>query len=583
MRALKPDLFSVSLAAFPQVPPHSQGNDCTFRIVHRDEWAQCRWPRPDFERWHPIGTPTFKDGKAICPRCGHIIDGDEVKTVAQSREGGLGSQLYAVCSQVPVRLTYRNGEEKTRWLWRFRAPRREDLDAIGAAEAELRRLLPQWEAQGLVPNEEIPEDMEDKRPREYGMKRWRDFFLPRQLLTNLVILEEIRAAQESAKAELPADQAEAVGVYLAFILDKIVNYNRVNTFWHYGRLTVTQTFSRHDFAFRPAFCEFEGARETVMWGASQVISAYRQLAALIHGEPVELTGDDEEDGELDEEGTKAAGETDEQRDEWGACDDKPATAAPSEVHIRPEVIVPTVTCEDAAALSDPAPGSVHLICVDPPYYHNVQYSELSNFFYVWMKRSVGHFPALEPWFREPIAESSREAVTNEARFRREAGHEIIAWQQRFDTAVARLRAQKIKAPEARRLGAAEAGPKPLTAKERADHFYEGRMAQVFRRSRQLLHPAGRMVVMFNHKQTAAWQALGMALIRAGFEIRSSAPIHTEAESSLNIRGLDAARSTILLLCLPRSDRQQLEGRGEGGDQGALEARSRLANPHFTWH
>ena len=309
------------LAAFPQVPPRGQANDCTFRMVHRNQWAQCRWPRPDFERWHPTGTPTFKDGKAICPRCGHVMDGDEVKAIGRSHEGGLASQLYAVCSQVPVKLTYRDGKEKTRWLWRFRAPRKEDLDAIAAAESELRRLLPHWEAKGLVPNEEIPEDMEDKRPREYGMTRWRDFFMPRQLLTNLVILEEIRVAQERAKAELAADQAEAVGVYLAFILDKVVNYNSVNTFWHYGRLTVTQTFSRHDFAFRPAFCEFEGARETVMWGASQVTSAYRQLAALIHGEPVELAGDEDEDGEVQEEESGAAGETDapEEECEFGQC------------------------------------------------------------------------------------------------------------------------------------------------------------------------------------------------------------------------------------------------------------------------
>ena len=59
------------------------------------------------------------------------------------------------------------------------------------------------------------------------------------------------------------------------------------------------------------------------------------------------------------------------------------------------------------------------------------------------------------------------------------------------------------------------GPKPLSAKERADRFYEDKMAAVFRRARQLLHPAGRMVVMFNHKETWAWRSLGMALIRAG--------------------------------------------------------------------
>lgn len=558
------------LAAFPQVPPRGQGNDCTFRIVHRDEWAECRWPRPDFTQWHPTGTPTFKDGKAICPRCGHLMEGDEVKAVARSREGGLAAQLYAVCSQVPVKVTYRGGrvryrdgteeyrepEVKTRWLWRFRAPRQEDLHAVAAAETELRRLLPQWEAKGLVPNEEIPEGDKTREPRNMGIVRFRDFFLPRQLLTNLVILEEIRAAQERAKADLPADQAEAVGVYLAFILDKVVSYNNVCTTWHSGRKTVRSNFSGHDYRFEGSFCEFEGARETVQWGASQVINAYEQLAALIHGEPVELTGDDEETGDLEEESEAEELEDDDENTDY----ETPAVpAATSAVHIRPEVIVPTVTCEDAAALSNPPPGSVHLICVDPPYYHNVQYSELANFFYVWMKRSVGHYPSLEPWFREPLTDSFREAVANEARYRRNTDQEASVWQAHYEEAVAQLRSQKVKAAEARKQALASVGPRPASAKDRAHQFYQEKMAQVFRRSRQLLHPSGRLVVMFNHKQTWAWQALGMSLITAGFEIRSSAPILTEAPQGLNIRGLDAARSTILLLCLPREETDQPVG------------------------
>jgi putative DNA methylase len=482
------------LAAFPQVPPRSQGNDCTFRIAPRDEWGQCRWPRPDFERWHPTGTPTFKDGKAICPRCGHIMDGEEVKAVARSREGGLASQLYAVCSQVPVRLTYRNGEEKTRWLWRFRAPRREDMDAIGAAEAELRRLLPQWEAKGLVPNEEVPEGEKTREPRNMGIVRFRDFFLPRQLLTNLVILEETLAAQELAKAELPADQAEAVGVYLAFILDKVVSYNNVCTTWHSGRKTVRSNFSGHDYRFEGSFCEFEGARETVQWGASQVVDAYEQLAGLIHGGPVELTGEDEGDGDAGEEERDAAGKGEDLEGESETIgNETPATAiALREIHIRPEVIVPTVTCEDAAALSNPPSGSVHLICVDPPYYHNVQYGELANFFYVWMKRSVGHYPSLELWFREPLTDSFREAVANETRFRRDTDRELNVWQARNEDALVQLQSQKVKVTEARKLALARVGPKPTSAKDRAHQFYQGKMAQVFRRSRQLLHASGRL-------------------------------------------------------------------------------------------
>lgn len=269
-----------------------------------------------------------------------------------------------------MQLTYRNGEVKVRYLWRLRAPTHADREAVRAAEEELARLRPRWEALDLMPTEEVPVDMEDKRPREYGMPRWRDLFLPRQLLTNVVILEEIRAAQTRARAELPEAEAEAVSVYLAFILSKMVNYNSVNTFWDYTRNKGAQTFSRHDFAFRSAVSEFEGARETVLWGASQVIGAYKQLARLIHGEPVSLEGTDDE-GEADEAlGTEGASAEDRHDDEE-VQEAVAGVGRDGEVHLRPEVIVPTVTCDDAAALSVPAPGTVHLICVDPPYYNNM--------------------------------------------------------------------------------------------------------------------------------------------------------------------------------------------------------------------
>jgi putative DNA methylase len=560
-----------SIAAFPAVPRYGQSNDCTFRIVSRAEWKDCIWPCPGFERWDPRDTPTFKDGRALCPRCGQLIDGDDVKSIARSREGGLAAQIYAVCSQVLVKLTYRNGDVKVCYLWRFRPPTQADLDAVQAAEEELARLRPRWEAQDLIPTEAVPEDMEDKRPREYGMPHWRDFFLPRQLLTNVVILEEIRAAQVRARAELPESEAEAVSVYLALILSKIINYNSASSSWHDSRQQLRGTMMGHDLRFHASFAEMEGARETVLWGASQVISAYEQLAGLIHGEPIFLGGADDEgegraapcaDTVAPDEALDTEGASDEEIGDEDTGESQEAFTVAErngEVHLRPEVIVPTVTCDDAAALSVPAPGTVHLICVDPPYYNNVQYAELSNFFYVWLKRALHDWPGLAHLFREPLAESNREAVANAARWQREADAELATWQARYDAAVEALSAQSVKAREARTQALAMVGPKPLSAKERADRFYEDKMAAVFRRARQLLHPAGRMVVMFNHKETWAWRSLGMALIRAGFEIRSSAPIHTEAESSLNIRGLDAARSTVLLLCLPREEAEQSVG------------------------
>jgi adenine-specific DNA methylase len=88
-----------------------------------------------------------------------------------------------------------------------------------------------------------------------------------------------------------------------------------------------------------------------------------------------------------------------------------------------------------------------------------------------------------------------------------------------------------------------------------------------------------MVVMFNHKMTKAWRALGKALIEAGFEIRTSIPIHTEAESSLNVRGMDGAKSTILLLCLPREEAGQVTGNW-GRVQDRVTTVARNAAQHF---
>jgi adenine-specific DNA methylase len=131
----------------------------------------------------------------------------------------------------------------------------------------------------------------------------------------------------------------------------------------------------------------------------------------------------------------------------------------------------------------------------------------------------------------------------------------------------------------RLLGTADEATIAVATVERAERFYEAKMAAVFRWAKQLLHPAGRMVVMFNHKMTKAWRALGKALIEAGFEIRTSIPIHTEAESSLNIRGLDAARSTVLLLCLPREEQSQVTGNW-GRVQDRIATVARNAAMHF---
>ena len=146
--------------------------------------------------------------------------------------------------------------------------------------------------------------------------------------------------------------------------------------------------------------------------------------------------------------------------------------------------------------------------MDPPYYDNVMYAELSDFFYVWLKRTAGHvFPEL---FRRNLTDKDNEAVANPARFQGPEGRE-------------------------------GAGGPGLPGAHGVD----------LRRVPAVLKPGGIMTLMFTHKATGAWDALTKGLMEAGFAITASWPVNTEAEGSLHIRNKAAANSTVFLVCRPR--------------------------------
>jgi adenine-specific DNA methylase len=138
------------------------------------------------------------------------------------------------------------------------------------------------------------------------------------------------------------------------------------------------------------------------------------------------------------------------------------------------------------------------------------YAELSDFFYVWLKRSVGHlFPE---FFSDELTNKDDEAVANPARF-------------------------------------ASTGKKK---KALSEQDYERKMAAAFREMHRVLTSDGSLTVMFTHKKVEAWDTLGSALISAGFVIKASWPVHTESEHSLHQAKKNAAASTILLVCRKRA-------------------------------
>jgi putative DNA methylase len=407
---------------------------------------------------------TYKDGTASSVWTGETFSGEYIQD--QARAGRMDALLLAVSVTRPGT----RGRQ-------FRAPSAADRDAVAAAGAELERQLPGWEISGLVPSEPIDSVSNyDRGHRMYGISRWSDFFTPRQLLTHVSALEELQRILDDSRGQLAERHSDALALYLALALDKAVDYNSRQASWHATRMTVRNTFDKHNFAFKWAFAEFDGANALIPWTVSQVADAYRGMAKLAHRSTSLLTSE------------RAAIA----RVVFGSATDLP--------------------------LED---GSVDAVVTDPPYYDNVMYGECSDYFYVWLKRSLRtSWPEL---CIQGLSDKEAEAVANPALFREVATHSG--------------------------RGKRTSGTK--TAVELADAHYEQLLTLAFKEAHRVLKADGVLTVMFTHKRVDAWDTLGAALLEAGFAIHSSWPVHTESEHSLHQAKKNAVSSTIFLTCRKR--------------------------------
>jgi putative DNA methylase len=392
------------------------------------------------------------------------IHNDYIKAEAQA--GRMGSQLCAVVTRVA-------GSRE------FRAPTITDLDALAAAEQELKRLRAGWMRENILPAEEFPPPIPKHDIRPYGFLTWRDFFSPRQQLVHGTFVEEFRRlAPELRDSVHDGERADAILRLLGLMVSKAVDWDSVLTIWDVSRQKVGHTFTRHDFAFKWSFVEFEGARELYPWTLKQLLDAYSSLAALL--EPGDAQSIDE---------------------------------VPLDYAVPGSIRITNTNAGDMSGVRD---GSQLLVCIDPPYGDNVMYAELSDFFYVWEKRTLGHLWPEE--FSGELTDKKNEAVANVALF-------------------------------------SDLGRRK---KELAAADYEAKMQAIFGECHRVLSDAGVMTVMFTHKSADAWDALGMALMEAGFTIEASWPVNTESEQSLHQAKKNAAASTIMLVCRKRVT-------GEGGD------------------
>ena len=554
---LAPDGTGVRLLPDCAGGPGTAGRVCAFEIVGS---AKEQFP----------GTVARGDGHCPYADCGRVIDGGEIKRQAQA--GRMGEQLYAVAFKRRVETRTKSGRRgRDKWVRGYRAPRPED-DNAAEIDARLAGKGPEWEAFDIVPSERFPEDGNDDRPIQYGMPLWRDLFSPRQLLCHGVSVEVFREMLDADRAAGRLDDLrKAAYGYLALTLDTLLNYNNRAGRWDNTTGRVRSIFDRHDFAFVWSYAEMAPLVAGVGydWAIDKTAKCIRELVALVRPEAGGGAGlpglfDRPADG-ADAHAPSADAPSPRRGDSSFAADgadrrgpgprgtnpgtsppfaaagaearapsadrtrrtgaDGPAARANSPAGAPPPV---TITCKSGDDLDHLADGSVDVVVMDPPYYDNVMYAELSDFFYVWLKRTAGHvFPEL---FRRQLTDKEREAVANPARF------------------------------------AGQRGAKALAGRD-----YRRRMAAIFAECRRVLRPEGIMTLMFTHKATGAWDALTTGLIKAGFVITASWPVNTEAEGSLHIRDRAAANSTIFLVCRPRGTAPPRGGEGAGAVREARPA------------
>ena len=461
---LAADGTGVRLLPETEEGPGSEGRVCRFEVVGAaGDQSE--------------GTVARGDGRCPFPDCGRVIGGKEIKEQAQA--GRMGDQLFAVIFKERMEHRTMGGRIGRKWVRGFRAPRSSD-DNGEEVRARLAEKMEDWEALDIVPSEAFPEDGNDTRPIQYGMPLWRDLFSPRQLLchgTSVEVFRELLDADRDA-GDLTEVRRAAYG-YLALSLDKLLDYNSRLCVWHPNREVVAHAFQRHDFSFKWSYAEMAPLvnHRGYDWAIRQTGKSIRELTALV-------PRPDDDNGLFSGELTEAA---------------------PS----------PQITCAPGDRLDHLEDASVDAVVMDPPYYDNVMYAELSDYFYVWLKRTAGRvFPEL---FRRRLTDKDNEAVANPARF------------------------------------AGERGAKALAGIE-----YGDRMASIFAECRRVLKPDGVMTLMFTHKATGAWDALAGGLMEAGFMVTASWPVATESPGSLHIKDKAAANSTIFLVCRPRPPSDEAE-------------------------
>ncbi|MHA1829293.1 MAG: DUF1156 domain-containing protein, partial [Candidatus Heimdallarchaeaceae archaeon] len=360
---------------------------------------------------------TMKKGTATCLVCGNTADGKYIRK--ESQEGRMGQRMTTVV------LTHPKKKGKI-----YRLATQKDVEVFEKASKELEKYRGKKIKVGkheisLIPDEPMnKDDPTTVAGRGYGFSVWSDLFNPRQLLSIITFLLKVREAKEKIlEEEGDEEYAKAITSYLAFVLDRITDYNSSLAIW--AGDFIAHTFGRQAIPMVWDYAELNPySQSTGDWN-----SAINWIKRVIEQE-----GNNNNHAKEIVQGT--------------------ATNLPWKDEY------------------------FDVIITDPPYYDNVKYSDLSDFFFVWLKRSVGNL----------YSQIDAVLLTPKSK-------EIIQSPERFEGDV-----------------------------QKAKEFYENEMTKSFEECYRVLKSDGILVIVFAHQSTTAWETFINSMLKAGLYVNSSWPL-----------------------------------------------------------
>ena len=383
-----------------------------------------------------------------CLMSGAPIDADYIKS--QGKAGRLGARLLAIVAEGPAGRVY--------------------LSPTDSIESVAHQAKPEWK-----PDVEFFQQALGFRVGNYGMTKWSDLFAPRQLValatfSNLVQEAHADLRRDASAVGLGDDKplaeggtgaaayADAVAVYLGFLVDQVANHSSSLCGWNSANTQMRSVFARQalpmvwDYAESNPFCDSSGSFNNMF--ERQV----KGFGALGDGSPGVAT---------------------------------------------------------QADANSQAMSIDKLVSTDPPYYDNIGYADLSDFFYVWLRHS------LRPFFPDLFA------------------------------TVAVPKAEELVATPGRHGG-----------REEAEAFFLDGMTRAMHSIARQAHPAFPISIYYAFKQaendgdtgtsSTGWETFVDAVIRAGFSTTGTWPIRTEKPGRVRENAANALASSIVLICRPRA-------------------------------